>query len=86
MRKITCNLPDSLYAALEERMAADKETCDHLVANALAKSLGTSLHTLFQVSTWRPLSKGYIKERCGSHAYCNTEIFGSELLRIWTAK
>src|SRR5580700_898868 len=58
MRTISCNLPDSLYAALRERMAADKETCDHLVASALAKSLGTQLHTLFQVSTSAALVEG----------------------------
>jgi acetolactate decarboxylase len=58
MRTITCNLPDSLYAALKERMATDKETCDHLVAHALAKSLGTPLHTLFQVSTSAALVEG----------------------------
>src|SRR5580698_5014609 len=58
MKAITCNLPDSLYAALRERMAADKETCDHLVASALAKSLGTQLHTLFQVSTSAALVEG----------------------------
>jgi acetolactate decarboxylase len=58
MRTITCNLPDSLYAALKERMAADKETCDHLVTHALAKSLRTPLHTLFQVSTSAALVDG----------------------------
>src|SRR5580698_4682537 len=58
MRTISCNLPDSLYAALKERMAADKETCDHLVASALAKTLGTPLHTLFQVSTSAALVEG----------------------------
>ena len=58
MRTLTCNLPDSLYAAVEERMTADKETCDHLVARALAESLGTPLHTLFQVSTSAALVEG----------------------------
>lgn len=58
MKQITCNIPESLYAALEERMNADKETCDHVVSTALSKCLGTPLHTLFQVSTSAALVEG----------------------------
>jgi acetolactate decarboxylase len=58
MRPITCHIPDSLYAALQRRMNADNETCDHIVAEALSQSLDTPIHTLFQVSTSAALVEG----------------------------
>src|SRR5580698_8312956 len=58
MRPITCQIPDSLYAALEQRMNREKETCDHIVAAALSQYLETRLHTLFQVSTSAALVEG----------------------------
>jgi acetolactate decarboxylase len=58
MRSITCQVPDSLYAALQRRMNADNETCDHIVAEALSQSLDTPIHTLFQVSTSAALVEG----------------------------
>jgi len=58
MRPITCQIPDSLYAALQRRMNADNETCDHIVAEALSQNLDTPIHTLFQVSTSAALVEG----------------------------
>jgi acetolactate decarboxylase len=58
MRPITCRIPDSLYAALQQRVNADKETCDHIVAVALSQCLETPIHTLFQVSTSAALVEG----------------------------
>jgi acetolactate decarboxylase len=58
MRPITCQIPDSLYAALQRRMDADNETCDHIVAEALSQSLDAPIHTLFQVSTSAALVEG----------------------------
>jgi len=58
MRPITCRIPDSLYAALERRMAANKESRDHIIAEALSESLKTPIHTLFQVSTSAALVEG----------------------------
>jgi acetolactate decarboxylase len=58
MRPITCQIPDSLYAALKRRMNADNEPCDHIVAEALSQSLDTPIHTLFQVSTSAALVEG----------------------------
>lgn len=58
MKTISCSLPDSLNAALEQRMDADKETRDHIVARALSEYLATPLHTLFQVSTSAALVEG----------------------------
>ena len=58
MKAITCQIPDSLYAALQRRMNAESETCDHIVAEALSQSLDTPIHTLFQVSTSAALVEG----------------------------
>lgn len=58
MKTITCNLPDSLYQALTERMRADQSSCDHVVSLALSQCLGKPLHTLFQVSTSAALVEG----------------------------
>lgn len=58
MKTITCNLPDSLYQALTERMRAEQSSCDHVVSVALSQCFGKPLHTLFQVSTSAALVEG----------------------------
>ena len=58
MKTIVCNLPDSLYEALQERMETDKASCDHLVSLALSQCLSKPIHTLFQVSTSAALVEG----------------------------
>jgi acetolactate decarboxylase len=58
VKRIECNLPDSLYKALMERMQSDKTSCDHVVAAALSHFFGKPLHTLFQVSTSAALVEG----------------------------
>ncbi|HEY6849838.1 MAG TPA: acetolactate decarboxylase [Terracidiphilus sp.] len=58
MKLITCNLPDSLYNALAERMETDQASCDHVVSMALSQCLGHPIHTLFQVSTSAALVEG----------------------------
>ena len=58
MKSITCNLPDSIHKALQERIASDNESCDHLLAMALSQYLGKPIHTLFQVSTSAALVEG----------------------------
>jgi acetolactate decarboxylase len=58
VKRIECNLPDSLYEALMERMQTDKTSCDHVVSTALSQCLGKPLHTLFQVSTSAALVEG----------------------------
>jgi acetolactate decarboxylase len=58
MKTISCSLPDSLEAALRQRIDTDRETRDHIVARALSEYLATPLHTLFQVSTSAALVEG----------------------------
>jgi acetolactate decarboxylase len=58
VKTIACNLPDSLYEALVERMKTDKASCDHVVSMALSQCLGRPIHTLFQVSTSAALVEG----------------------------
>lgn len=58
MKSLICNLPESLYAALQERMKSDKASCDHVLSAALSKFLAKPIHTLFQVSTSAALVEG----------------------------
>jgi acetolactate decarboxylase len=58
VKTITCNLPDSLYQALLEKMGADQASCDHVLSTALSRYLGRPMHTLFQVSTSAALVEG----------------------------
>jgi acetolactate decarboxylase len=58
VKSVTCNLPDSLYKALGERMETDNANCDHVVSMALSKYLRKPIHTLFQVSTSAALVEG----------------------------
>jgi acetolactate decarboxylase len=58
VKRIDCNLPDSLYEALMERMRIDETSRGHIVSAALSQYLGKPLHTLFQVSTSAALVEG----------------------------
>src|ERR1700677_3990523 len=58
VKKIECNLPDSLYESLIERTRSEKSSCDHVMSMALSQCLGKPLHTLFQVSTSAALVEG----------------------------
>lgn len=58
MKSMTCNLPDSLYDALQEHLRSENTGKDHIVSVALAQFLGKPLHTLFQVSTSAALVEG----------------------------
>lgn len=58
VKSITCNLPDSLYEALQDRIQTDGASGDHVVSVALSHYLGRPIHTLFQVSTSAALVEG----------------------------
>jgi acetolactate decarboxylase len=58
VKRIECNIPDSLYEALVERMRTEDASCDHIVSTALSHCVGKPLHTLFQVSTSAALVEG----------------------------
>jgi acetolactate decarboxylase len=58
VKSMTCNLPDSLYEALRERLQTENESRDHVVSVALSQYLGKPIHTLFQVSTSAALVEG----------------------------
>ena len=55
---VALNLSNSLYSALLKRCTETGETFDHVVQEALAKSLGVEHHTLYQVSTSTALVQG----------------------------
>lgn len=58
MKSITCDLPDSIYKALGERIKTDNASRDHVVTMALSQYLGRPIHTLFSVSTSSALVEG----------------------------
>jgi acetolactate decarboxylase len=74
VKTITCNLPDSLYEALKERMAADKASCDHVVSIALSQCLDKPIHTLFQVSTSAAIVEGLYQGAIGFLVFFATGI------------
>ncbi|MFY9137535.1 acetolactate decarboxylase [Zwartia sp.] len=55
---LSVNVSETLYRAMQERCLATGETMDHLVQDALSKSLGVEHHTLHQVSTSAALVQG----------------------------
>jgi acetolactate decarboxylase len=55
---LSATIPTSLATALEAEIARTGETCSSVVTAALAQYLGTSVHTLFQVSTSGALVTG----------------------------
>lgn len=57
-KSISVTISESLYQTISERCIATGETIDHLVQEALAKSLNVEHHTLFQVSTSAALVQG----------------------------
>jgi len=57
-QSISVTISESLYQALSQRSNATGETIDHLVQDALAKSMNMEHHTLFQVSTSAALVQG----------------------------
>jgi acetolactate decarboxylase len=67
MKLITCNVPDSLYNALVERMETDQASCDHVVSMVLAQHRGHPIHTLFQVSTSAALIEGLYQDSWSMH-------------------
>jgi acetolactate decarboxylase len=58
MQTICCTVPDSLAAALRDRIRDDHTSCQHVVASALGQYLAAPIHTLFQVSTSAALVEG----------------------------
>ena len=55
---LNVNLSQTILKALQKRCEQTGETLDHVIQDALAKSLGVEHHTLYQVSTSAALVKG----------------------------
>lgn len=55
---VSVNVSESLFLAMQKRCLETGETMDHLVQDALAKSLGIEHHTLYQISTSAALVQG----------------------------
>ncbi len=56
--ELVCDIPEGLWAALDQRAEETGEPVPHLVARALADALDVEHHTVFQVSTVGALAEG----------------------------
>ena len=57
-QKLSINVSDSLFKALQKHALETSQTVDHLIQDSLAKALGIEHHTLYQVSTSAALVQG----------------------------
>src|ERR1700761_8264866 len=62
MPTLTCEIPETLSIALEQRSAATGEDASRFVSRLLRRALIQPSHTLFQVSTSRALVQGVYGE------------------------
>jgi acetolactate decarboxylase len=76
MSTLTCEIPQDLSLALEERLRATGEDASSLVTRALRRVLNKPLHTLFQVSTSRALVQGVYSEAVSSSHLLGRGDFG----------
>jgi acetolactate decarboxylase len=58
MQKVEALIPESIYAALQSRISAKKETADHILSVALGEYLNQPIHTLFSFSTSAAIVEG----------------------------
>jgi len=62
MPTLSCDIPQPISDALEQRLRATGEDTSSFVARVLGRALDKPLHTLFQVSTSRALVQGVYQE------------------------
>ncbi|WP_263356768.1 acetolactate decarboxylase [Acidicapsa ligni] len=66
MATLSCDIPESLSWALEQRFQATREDTSTFVSRVLLRALSKPVHTLFQVSTSRALVQGVYQEAVSS--------------------
>lgn len=66
MATLSCNIPESVSEALEQRFQSTREETSSFVSRVLSRALGKPVHTLFQVSTSRALVQGIYQEAVSS--------------------
>jgi acetolactate decarboxylase len=66
MAILSCEIPESLSNALEQRFQATREETSAFVSRMLFRALDRPMHTLFQVSTSRALVQGVYQEAVSS--------------------
>lgn len=76
MAKLSCDIPDSLSKALEQRFQATREETSTFVSRVLRRALDKPVHTLFQVSTSRALVQGIYQEAVSSAHLLSCGNFG----------
>src|ERR1700761_666729 len=66
MSILTCEIPDALSQALQQRLQTTGEDTSSLISRALRRVLNKPIHTLFQISTSRALVQGVYSEAVSS--------------------
>ena len=73
---LSCDVPESILAALQQRSNATGEDTSTFVSRVLRRMLEMPLHTLFQVSTSRALVQGVYQEAVSSAVLLSHGDFG----------
>lgn len=73
---LSCDVPESVLAALQQRSRATGEETSTFVSRVLGRILEMPMHTLFQVSTSRALVQGVYKEAVSSALLLSHGDFG----------
>jgi len=76
MPNLNCEIPQSLWNALEERSKKTGESFAQIATSALGRALEIPLHTLFQVSTSGALVQGIYERAVSSSFLLNYGDFG----------
>jgi acetolactate decarboxylase len=76
MPLLTCDVSESVLAALRQRSQATGENTSTFVSRVLRRSLAMPMHTLFQVSTSRALVQGVYQEAVSTALLLNHGDFG----------
>jgi acetolactate decarboxylase len=76
MPNLNCEIPQSLWNALEERSKETGESFTQIATSALGRALEIPLHTLFQVSTSGALVQGIYERAVSSSFLLNYGDFG----------
>ena len=73
---LSCDVPESIVAALQQRCLVTGEDTSTFVSRSLQRSLGMPVHTLFQISTSRALVQGVYQEAVSSAVLLRHGDFG----------
>jgi acetolactate decarboxylase len=76
MPTLSCDVPESVLASLQQRSHATGEDISTFVSRVLRRTLAMPMHTLFQVSTSRALVQGVYQEAVSTSLLLSHGDFG----------